>query len=207
MAVLLVAVLTAVLPESAEAASISAGAKPRCGPSGTRTLAANHFGRVFERRDSVYSCGYRRRAVHRIGAKYDCGSSSACGGVTIVKLAERWVGFAEFFSDGSTTVSWVAVVNMSSGHTLHKHREGGYSSDGQRTTDAVTDAIVLKRNGSIGWIEAVTQLPRPSFGEVHRFDRTGHALLDTASKIRRLRLQGTSMTWLHDGEPRSAPLD
>jgi hypothetical protein len=96
---------------------------------------------------------------------------------------------------------------MSSGRTLHLHREGGYSSDGQRNTDAGTDAIVLKRNGSIGWIEAVAHLPQPAFREVHRFDRKGHAVLDTAPKIRRLKLHGTTMTWLHGGEPRSAPLD
>jgi hypothetical protein len=207
MAVLLVAALTTGFAGGAGAASMAAGAKPRCGPSGARTVAANHFGRVFERRDSVYSCGYRRRAVHRIGAKYDCGSSSACGGVTIVKLAERWVGFAEFMSDGSETISWVAVVNMSSGHTLHRHREGGISSDGQRNTDAFTDAIVLKRSGSIGWTEAVERLPQAPFREVHRFDKTGHAVLDTAPRIHRLKLHGTTMTWLHDGEPRSAPLD
>jgi hypothetical protein len=203
--------MTAVLPGVAGGSSAGARAH-QCGAKGGRTVAANGFGRVFERRDSVYSCGYRRGTVHLLGAKYDCGSSSACGGVTIVKLAERWVGLAEFASDGSETISWVTVVNMSSGHTLHSHREGGISADGQRNTLAGTDALVLKRNGSVGWIEVVEHSPQPSgepplIREVHRFDETGHALLDTAPKLRRLRLHGTTMTWLHEGEPRSAPLD
>jgi hypothetical protein len=184
-------------------------AKPRCGPAKAHTVKSSKYGRVFKRRGKVYGCSYSGGKPHFLGFKYDCGSSTACGGVNLVKLSGPWVGVGEFQSDGSTSVAWVSVLSLRTGRVLHRFREGGRSSDSNAF--AHVQAIVLKTNGSIGWITSVEHVPRPPdepplTREVHRFDTTGHALLDTGPEIESLDRRESVMTWVNEGQAKSAPL-
>src|SRR4051812_3298994 len=81
--------------------------KRHCGPRKAHTVKTNRYGRVYNYRFVVYACAYNGGKPRALGDKYDCSSPSTCGGVNGVKLSGRWVGVAEFQSDGATTVSSV----------------------------------------------------------------------------------------------------
>jgi hypothetical protein len=190
----------------------AAAAKGRCGPARAHTVESNRYGRVYNYRQVVWGCAYSGGKPHALGTKYDCGSSSTCGGVNGVVLAGRWVGVTAYDSDGSTSVASVEVRRLRSGRTLRLFREGGFSSDGQRNTFALFGALVLKPNGSAGWLAAVRHSPRPpgegpSTREVHRFDTRGRAVLDTGLEIKDLILHGSTMTWTNAGAQKSGTLN
>jgi hypothetical protein len=171
--------------------------KRRCGPAGAHTVKSNKYGRVFNRRGNVYACAYAGGQPHLLGEKYDCGSSSSCGGVSDVVLAGRWVGIAWFLEDQSSVISSVEVRRLRTGRTLHR----------RDSTDSNPGALVLRPNGSVGWLEVVPRLPTvPALTEVHRFDTTGHAVLDSGDDIHQLALHGAVMTWVNAGEEKSARL-
>src|SRR3954447_17659270 len=86
-------------------ASGSSGARRHCGPAGAHTVMSNGFGRVYNRRGSVYACAFSGGKSHRLGRKYDCSSSSDCGGVNVVRLAGEWVAVAQFLEQQDTTAS------------------------------------------------------------------------------------------------------
>jgi hypothetical protein len=175
-------------------------------------VKSSKFGRVYNRHDSVYACSRFGGKPHRLGAKFDCSSSTACGGVNAVRLSGPWVGVSTFLDDGTTTVCRVEVRRLRTGHVLHSFVEGGISDDGQGNTTATAGPVVLKPNGSAAWIAYVTHSPQPpgegpSTREVHRLDSRGHAQLDSGRYIRSLARKGSVITWMNAGVAKSAPLD
>jgi hypothetical protein len=189
---------------------------PRCGPSNARTIASSEYARAFVRRGIVYVCGKRRgeRTVRLGGERTECESSTGCGGIDLVRLTGRWVGYESFLApNGSSASSTIEVRSFRSGRILHQIRIGGSSKDGDALASSF--GLVLKRNGSAAWISSVRRQPRTdppsSTREVHRFDRTGHAVLDTAivgsdADITALDLEGSILSWIKMGERKSVIL-
>jgi hypothetical protein len=197
---------------SAISVTAASASVPRCGPKHARTLKENRYVRVFNGRDDVFACGKRSGKMRRLAPKYDCSSSSACGGLTAVKLARNCVGFAARRGDQFETVSSVASLNLRTGRTIHSYKHGGLSGDGQTNTMVGVGSLLLKSNGSVGWLESVFRSPAPPGEppgriEVHRFDSAGHALLDEGQKISRLRRHDSMMLWVNAGKTKSARLN
>lgn len=207
-----VAAVTGCLVAATAISSAGASASPlRCGPKHARTLKENKYVRVFAGRDDVFACGKRSGKVRRLAPKFDCSSSSACGGLTVVRLARNCVGFSARRGDQFETVSSVVSLNLRTGRTIHSYTHGGLSDDGRTNTMVGVGSLLLKSNGSLGWLESVHRSPAPpgepsGRTEVHRFDSTGHALLDKGEKISELRRRDSRMLWVDSGQTKSATL-
>ena len=73
--------------------------------------------------------------------------------------------------------------------------------------DGETTMIVLKSDGSVGWITDTLQ--ENNRYQVHAADRNGSRLLATGDDIEpdSLALAGSTLYWTQEGKPMSAPLD
>lgn len=207
--------VAAVVAVPAVRADATSHSHARCAPAHARTLASSKYARAFKRGDFVYVCDRRSGKTLRLGTtRTECMSSSGCDGVDLVTLSGRWVGYEYFRQDVSTATSEITVMSFRSGRVLHRFRVGGISHDGDNAV-ARTAVLLLKRNGSAGWLSLVRRLPKAapasSVHEVHRFDRTGHAVVDSAiagsnMDISGLRLDGSVLSWLKMGERKSIVL-
>jgi hypothetical protein len=206
--------VAAVVAVPAVRADATSHSHARCAPAHARTLASSKYARAFKRGDFDYVCDRRSGKTLRLGPTLnECDSSIGCGGIDLVRLSGRWVGYESFLADRSSATSTIEVRSFRSGRILHHIRIGGDTKDGEE--QAGSGALVLKRNGSAAWISTVRLLPKtdpPStMREVHRFDRTGHAVVDSAiagsnMDISGLRLDGSVLSWLKMGERKSIVL-
>jgi hypothetical protein len=152
----------------------------------------------------VYGCATRTSKVYRLGSAQSCFVEPRIGPVT---LAGRIAAYAQVRCGVDTASSQVVVRDLADGKVLMSHPAISHVP-GPESFESVR-VIVVKRDGAVAWIAAVSSIGHPSsLFEVHRGDRQGHALLDSGARIvpRSLRLHGSTITWTDAGMPRSATL-
>lgn len=175
---------------------------------------------VFQKRDHWYGC------ASRVGRPYllpGLGRVSAAdfedGTVPDnLRLAGVFVAYERYTlypaAGPGDTQTDIYVVDLRSGQVVVD--EEARTPTGQQEDRWVND-LVLKRNGSIGWISThwtYAQNPGVVNYEVHRFSREpsapGRATVDSGSDIEQQSLElgadRRTMTWTRGGKRRSAPL-
>lgn len=187
---------------TAGAAEAAAPCKPKPHHRTVRTLAANDLVRLYkvvEHEDAgyVYACeratGWRKRLGLDDSSLDDFEVHARLKG-NVVAYSEGCGACRENYRFSGH----ISVLDMATHHHTFVYR---HSPEGK---GYVTD-LVLKRNGSVGWISA-----DEGGYVVRRHGRGGLAELDAGGKIDpgSLTLDRSSVLhWVHDGEPRSAPLD
>ncbi len=179
----------------AAAALIAAGASgsgaearvvSSCSAAGSETLRENSVARVYETRDDVIACS--KRTGHREGILMG-------ERIWQLRLRGHYVAYAFFVcidldedcNDG------IERVDVRSGR-FSSVRGGG---------DGDVVRVELRRTGSVAWSE-----DERGTGEVYRRDRDGFRRLERAAGLdaASLRLRRTTLSWLTDGERRTATL-
>jgi hypothetical protein len=166
---------------------------------------------VFTNRNGykAYACLYRRGELVRLS-----------GAVGPYRLAGNYVAyFLSFYEIESGPIYRVMVRDLRTGR--FRHVEAAYSDlpapedDDYGESAAKIKGLVLKRNGSVAWLSCFTDEPGRCRGpaeyvewEAWRADTRGRKLLDASAdvRLRSLRLEGSTLTWRHGTEARTATL-
>jgi hypothetical protein len=205
--VLLAAVLLAVYGISVVASAAprpGAARAARCGPTGAHTLAATPVARIYVTRQAVYGCSGANGKSYRLGKRGLCLPELCVGRIA---LRGRIAAYELKGVGVDTSSAGVLVRSLANGRVL-ADQAAILNVPGPESFESVR-MIVVKRDGAVAWIAAVSSIGHPSsLFEVHRGDRQGHALLDSGARIvpRSLRLHGSTITWTDAGMPRSATL-
>ena len=194
---------------TAEAATRASCTKPRGYVVKTKTREAV----IFTNRHGykAYGCLYRQGDLVRLS-----------GAVGQYRLAGRYAAyFLRYAEVGDITQYRVMVRDLRTGG--FRHIEAAYSDlPEQRPDDGYTAArvtnLTLKRNGSVAWLSCFPRdadvshhcrAPQPDLEwEAWRADTRGRKLLDASDevRVRSLRREGSTLTWLHGSETRTATL-
>jgi hypothetical protein len=147
------------------------------------------------------------------------GSSSGVGGSGLYTLAGTTVAFTGQFSKSpgvgvEVELSWLRVVNLRSGRTLHNVPTGTLPCEHPPQFSGVGSvaSLVLKEDGAIAWIvsdhESLCPVPAGT-REVHALDSTGERVLAIGTNIapHSLALAGSTVHWTQGGKRASAPLN
>lgn len=199
-------------PRSAPIAPAAGTCRPRARHRGVETLAANGLVRVYKLVDAghdegfedtgvVYACdratGWRKKLgldgaypdLHEVHVRLEGGLVAYSTGCSACREGYRFPGR-------------VAVLDV----PAHRH---SYVFRHSEAGDGFATDLVLKPNGSIGWISA-DRLADGRFGHVvRRHDAGGLADLDSGRTIEPESLTlgaDSTLRWVHGGEERSAPL-
>lgn len=194
-------------------ASYGAGSSPShpassrsaaCHPSGSHTIVANRLARAFTLSGVVYACAERSGKRYRLGRVTFCIGSDRAGPVA---LSGELVAYGLERCGVDTGFSQVVVRSLSTGRQTRA--EAATSTPLGPESYASVDAIVVKGDGSIGWIaDASSIVGHRRIREVRRSDATGTTLLDSSPAIvaGSLRLHGSRLTWRRGRSMRSATL-
>lgn len=206
----------ALVPAPAASAHHGCSAHARGGKITHKTREAH----VLEKRNRWYAC------AARVGRPFllpglDTVSSREFGDGTVpshITLSGVFVAYERYTlypaGGAGDTQTDLYVVDLRTGKPVIT--EEARAPTGKQE-DRWVDRIVLKRNGSVGWISThwtFEQHPPVSNFEVHRFSLDpsthGRVTLDSGGDIDRESLALSSdrrtMTWTKGGEARSAPL-
>ncbi len=173
-----------------------------CGPSDAHTLAVNHLARVYVVRDAVYGCS--RTHTTRLGG----GAHGFREHVGPVALSGTTAAYG-LTRSGVDTISAVVIVRgLRDGKQL---RELAATTQplGAEFVQAVR-SIVVRTDCAVAWVgsgSSIIMQGRRDL-EVIRADSRGEARIDSGSAIvpDSLMLRGTTLTWVHGTETRSATL-
>jgi hypothetical protein len=205
--------LSIVVTAAALASGASAGGTPSdrrvkaCESAGT-TVAANGVARVFRQRrgkiPGYYACRFGTRRA-RFLESYD---RDGGGGVGRIQLTGARVAFDYLVcSRGGPCTGSVRVVHLRSGMTRRSETPPSDPDNPFSATSAATD-LELTRRGSVAWLRP-RQLATGTDVQVFKFERGSAAvLLDQGPAIdpRSLAVSGSTVYWIHDGQPRAAPI-
>jgi hypothetical protein len=190
----------------AGAASRATCTKPRGYVVKTKTREAV----VFTNRDGyrAYGCLYARAVLVRLA-----------GAVSHHRLAGPYVAYFMRFEEVGQSYYRVAVRDLRTGDFRHIEAarsdlpERGGADDGESA--ARVKGLTLKRNGSVAWISCFESragscaAPASDLEwQVWRADARGRRLLDASEDVRLRSLQraGSTLTWRHGDETRTARL-
>jgi hypothetical protein len=178
-----------------------------CDPKGSTTVAQDAVGRFYSittnrrsgplTRTYWYVCAFKQGASRRLRyvALPTRGPGRAIPWDSSAKVSGRYVAFFVF---NASDLGSVKVIDMVTGHQ-------SFSARADTDLDHANQ-LVLKANGSVGWIEYV---PRQAgtIWYVRRHDSTGTATVDSGSAIdpKSLAAGGSWLYWTNAGSPRSAP--
>ena len=206
-----VAAVVAISAVGAMAASAGGRAGQRsasrgCYPEGSRTIAQDKAGRFYSTMSGTgrsartywYVCAFRQGTSWKLGYT---GAPTRGPGFPIpwdssARVSGRYVAFFVFQPGGP--FGQVEVIDMVTGRpTFSSHVNTDFGH---------TNQLVLKANGSVGWMGYVSSQTGTSW-EVDRHDSTGTATLDSGSEIepKSLAAGGPWLYWTNGGSPRSAP--
>ena len=182
--------------------------KPSCTPHGSTTIEASKAIRVFslrnKRTDAVdfYACRYKTRKRFLMGSAEDLGGTGDAIG--LVRIAGAFVGWdsqpfddSERYNPSFTGFpSTVHAVDMRSGTERH-----AAATTGSPSSSSVA-CLLLQPSGSFAWIGT-----DGSGNQVHRYDASGHTLLDSGADIQPDSLAAGTVTlyWMKGGAPQFAP--
>jgi hypothetical protein len=196
--------LVSVVVVIAACGSSAATASAQCGPSGAKTLAADHLARVYTSKGSIYGC------ANTVRHSYLLARSSRRPGqpqIGTLALAGVVVAYGETMTGVDTASAQVVVRRLDNGRTL-RSLAAMNQPIGPESLQSV-DSIVVKADGAVAWIATAHSIIRHrAQAEVDRDDRRGRSTLDTGSAIAStsLRLSGSSLSWRHGAATRTARL-
>jgi hypothetical protein len=174
-----------------------------CDDMAGSTVARNDHARIVERGYYLLGCLYRDPDVVRLFPTRD-DDGGLCGTIGAVRLRREKVAFAYDNCGGAGTVyvAIVKVVDLRSKRVLHRR----YSPQDEGSS---IESLVLKRDGSAGWIRNDCPDPPTCNNVVLKADHTHRHRLDSGPDIdpHSLVLHGSTMSWTKAGVRRSATLD
>jgi hypothetical protein len=193
------------------ATAVPAEAATTCGLAGSKTIVRTSTARVFSKKgrlplsgggsvtgDRVYGCLYERGRRTLLALARDVDGDSEWVDRRTIRLAGPFAGYAHGFDSGLDGGEFVEVRDLRTGKRV-------YRTDDNSLVD-VRD-LELGASGSVAWISE--QVDSPSTRGVFAWSLDqGLLTLDSGAQIgsRSLTLQGTTLSWLMAGAPRSAPL-
>jgi hypothetical protein len=193
----------------AAAGSSTASGPPggsRCGPAGTKTLAASRLARVYSSHGVVYGCSMTGTRSYRLGDATIFRPGDPRVGQVAVAGEIAAFALTEFGID--TGSAQVTVTRLRDGKLLRSVRATTRPLGVEATQSVVS--IVVKADGAVAWIgEGHSIINHHNDDvEVHAFDRQRDRLLDSGKGVdpTSLRLHGSKLTWKDSGDPRSATL-
>lgn len=175
--------------------------------TGARTIAANRYVRVFQRRDAVFGC---RRAANRA---YEIGhGGSECQNNDLIDAAVVAGNFAALNVRTCSlydSESSVALVNLRDGRV--RFRSAPLSTPGSDASYEAIRGMAVTSAGRLGWLGVRLARGVIVEAEVRRRSgatRAGSVVLDSGTGIdpRSLRRAGSMLAWRHDGVARSAAM-
>lgn len=196
----------------------AAQARP-CATRGGESIDANQRGRVYYNKGKAryFGCLYGTNKSYALtyppATETGGAPESADQGPL---LAGRYAAIATSQRPSvGVVILRVRVRDLRTGRTVHKWRRHSANEGlgtGEPHTRAITD-LELERSGSVAWIVEATVPPdyrsdAPS-AYVMKSDRSGrNQLLDTGAGIgfASLALSDSTLYWMNDGQPRTAPL-
>lgn len=172
-------------------------------PRGYKQVAASGEARVFERGEEAYGCHVSRDRLVGLGI---AGSDYRLAG----RFSSRWWVFCCEASDPPEHT--IAVSNLRTGEFTRVYDVWNGPDDSG--SDGAVTASVLTRDGRIAWIACVPRVDdayrcdKAREYRLWRADRRGARMLDETSGVtlHSLRREGSTITWRHGDEPRSATL-
>jgi hypothetical protein len=193
--------LTLLLASSVALVAAAPAAASHCRSSstsnGARIVLRSSEAVVFTKRGFTYGCLFRPGNVHRLPEEG--------GDIHDFRLSGRFVAYATAGSGIGDEFDRVYVFDLRTGRLFNSY------------SGTFVSTIVVKRNGSVAWIQAsVVRAPAGS-GQTWREVRKGEAgavgeeLLDRSATIvassLALSADRRMVTWTRDGQQRSAPID
>lgn len=203
---LVVLVLGALAACGASASGLTRASRPvpsACGPASARTLAGGPSARVYVVAQTVYGCAAHSGRRFRLGTTGFCNRAERVGPVAVAGRLAAVALTSCGVDTGSTTVQ---VRRLSDGAVLSAYPAA--AAPGPESFTSVS-AIVVDAAGAVAWIGRANSVVRHSSSTTVYAARAGAARqLDAGSAIvaDSLRLTGTTVSWRHGGERRSAPL-
>jgi hypothetical protein len=162
-------------------------------------------GRPEEGPREIFGCAYGSRRSYHFGPTSYGSATSGSGGTSPIKLAGPIVAYAVDQSNilGEHEIHEIWVRNLRTGKLIHRMPNGSPTKSGNIGLGD-TAAIVVKSDGSVGWIVTTSDGP-----QVRSVDKTGSHLLDASPEIdlSSLALAGSWLYWTQGGKPMSAMLD
>jgi hypothetical protein len=201
-----VVVAVGMLAVCGSVASTSWASGPRvvCGPSSARALASDRTARVYVSAGDVYGCAAGGSKSYLLGSANMCGFQRQ--DVQIVRVAGPLAAYARELCGtdfGSTTV---IVRRLTDGRVLQVH--DATTTIGVEGFQDV-GSLVLTADGAVAWIATADSIGPPTFvRQLARLDRRGFRVLDSgpAVVVRSLTLRGSTISWRHGTEIRTARL-
>jgi hypothetical protein len=205
-AVALTALIVAGLPSV-----VSARSRP-CRPGGSHTVASSGQSRAYRLRGHVYACLFARRHAYRLDVPprfTDLGDFPLS--VHGLRLSGQYTAYVvQGRSTAGKTESRVQSLNLLTGQLRTRNALTDQTASEGEATEFVR-RLYLRPDGAIAWS---ADEPDPATvnapAEIARLDAHGFSLLDQgpepALDPATLRLSGTTLTWQHDGAPRTATL-
>lgn len=200
---LLAIVLLAFAGMGSVAATAGARSRGPCDPQGSTTIRENSRARVFFYGETYYGCSYR--SGRKVMLWEENHTSSCSCTVSQVRLKGDTVALQTVDEVPHMSVVWdsLLVVNLRLGRILLDH--------GLRRNREIAH-LVLKANGSVGWLERdpARSIPsRPPTYRIRRHDERGFATLDAgtgAAAPHRIDLRRSTLYWTKAGRERHARL-
>jgi hypothetical protein len=181
-----------------------------CGIPGARVVAKTRVARVvLDNHVTYYGCLNHHRAVE-MGTRTPPGYGGASWGeIHNITLAGRYVGFTEWAQDHNFLEYYVMVTDLRTRRSKVALPTGTAPPDQRsyQTGFGPTTGLVLKDDGAVAWI-AQDIYAEPTTYEVHKADRDGKQVLDAGPDVdpQSLRLTGSRLSWIKNGQPASAVL-
>ena len=188
---------------------------------------ARHRGCAVPRGDAVeaktrYAVVYVQDAEHIYGCLFSLGRRALLfDAEDPLLLAGRYVAYEQVSYDPDSTVYYLLTVfdlrrrTAHSFSSLYEEQPPTASSRESQDPGMATD-LVLKKNGSVAWISCWRFPPGPGGcavdadtpAEMWRTDSRGTKLLDASTdvRLRSLKRKGSTITWRHGTERRTARL-
>ena len=206
-----IAVVTLLAASTVAAASAEAPHRGCAVPRGAAVVAKTRYAVV-----------YAQDAEHKYGCLFSRGRRALLfDAESPLLLAGRYVAYEQVSYDPDSTVYYLLTVfdlrrrTAHSFSSLYEEQPPGPNSRESQDPGMAKD-LVLKKNGSVAWISCWRFPPGPGGCaidadtpvEVWRTDSRGTKLLDASTEVRlrSLKRQGSTITWRHGSERRSAQL-
>ncbi len=185
-----------------------------CRFRGSKTIVNNRAARVFSIEsqdppvggyaDDYYGCLYSRG--RRVQLAFDSFTNDGDTVAGSFVLSGSLVAFYTGEGTGTDPMSslsgnqYVSVVDLRTRHIVHRADvRVALSGNG----DGV-HKVVLAPTGSVAWSDVIASGP-----EIHALGRSGPVVLDAGTGVdpNSLRLRGTTLSWIHGGEMKTATLN
>jgi hypothetical protein len=185
-------------------ASGAVAAPTSCAPTAAKTLRSSGPARIYSEGTQLYGClGARRTHLGPLRGSVPFPATR----IARYALSGRYAAVDKVDMGVDTFSSIVALIDLRTGATI---ATAPATTPEQRPESFITvTAMVVDPNGTLAWIgeRSAIGVPAPTF-EVHALTRSRNRLVASAANIapKSLRLHGDTLTWLTDGQTKSATL-